>query len=362
MTTPRQSDPQRGTVNDLISGLLDRGYDQQATPVLRGIASTLTRENGLIQTRLRQLEEHAAELEATGQKLTADDPVLRAFLADLEVTMRGTSTSLDGAGEGIQASGADAAGTVQRQLALPGMTDAQLRAAGIQWNSPDPEAVAQTVNYVQSDSWSNMLRTDYVDLVVQRIQNQAIGGIAQGWSPLRTARVIRDSAETMPLYQANNLMRTLQLTAYRDGTAVHQNANVGIIQNVIRIETLDARTCLSCISLHGQVMWNSQRDAGQAIPRVNDHHQGRGTSVVQVVGRELNIVTGADWFASLPPERQAEQASFQRSPAKLAAYRAGAVTLQDFQQAYSDPTFGDMIREASLKEKLGSGASQYYSR
>jgi hypothetical protein len=251
---------------------------------------------------------------------------------------------------------------VQRQLALPGMTDVQLRAIGVQWNTPDPEAVAEAVNYVQSNSWSEMLSSEYVDLVVDRIGQQAVGGIAQGWSPLRTARVIRDSSETMPLYQANNLMRTLQLTSYRDGTAVHQNANQQIIRSVIRIETLDARTCLSCISLHGEVMWDSERDAGTPIPRVNDHHQGRGTSVVRVRGRELSVVTGPQWFASLPPERQAQQASFVRSPAKLRAYQAGAVQLEDFRQDYSDPTFGDMIREASLRTSLGARANQFYTR
>lgn len=362
MTSPRQSSPRRGTVNDLVTGLLDRGYDRQAVPVLRGITSTLTRDGGLIQTRLAEVEARAAELDEAGERFSADDPVLRAYVADLETVMRGNSNILDGAGEGLQASGTDAAGTVQRQLALPGFTDVQLRAMGVQWNTPDPEAVAQVVNYVQSDSWSEMLGRDYVDLVVERISNQAIGGIAQGWSPLRTARVLRDSTETMPLYQANNLMRTLQLTSYRDGTGVHQNANVHLARSVIRIETLDARTCLSCISLHGQVMWDSERDAGTPIPRVNDHHQGRGTSVMRVRGRELDIVTGPEWFANLPPERQAEQASFRSSPAKLAAYRAGAVQLEDFQQDYSDPTFGAMIREASLRERLGEGASQYYVR
>jgi hypothetical protein len=349
-------------VNDLVTGLLDRGYDQQAVPVLRGITSTLTRDGSLLQTRLREVERRAAELEEAGEQFQADDPVLRAFLSDLDTVMRGNAVLLDGAGEGLQASGSDAAGTVQRQLALPGFTDTQLRAVGVQWNTPDPEAVAEAVNYIQSNSWSEMLEREFAGLIPRQIGEQAVGGIAQGWSPLRTARVLRDSSETLPLYQANNLMRTLQLTSYRDGTAVHQNANMAIARRVIRVETLDARTCLSCVSLHGDVMWDSEANAGEPIPRVNDHHQGRGTSVIQVVGRELNMVTGEQWFASLPRERQQQQASFLRSPAKWEAYQEGAVQLRDFRQDYEDETFGAMIREGSLRNVLGAGASQYYRR
>lgn len=362
MTAPRRSETRRGTVGDLVTGLLDRGYDEQAVPVLRGITATVRREGGLLQTRLREVERRAAELAEAGERFSADDPVLRAYLADLESVMGGNSVLLDGAGEGLQGSGADAAGTVQRQLALPGMTDRQLQVMGVQWNTPDPEAVAEAVNYIQSNSWAEMLERDFAGLIPRQIGEQMVGGIARGWSPLRTARVLRNSSETLPLYQANNLMRTLQLTSYRDGTAVHQNANMGIARRIIRVETLDARTCLSCISLHGDVMWDSEVNAGEPIPRVNDHHQGRGTSVMQVIGRDLNMVTGPEWFGRLPRERQQAQASFLRSPAKWDAYEAGAVQLRDFRQDYQDDTFGAMVREGSLVNVLGDGASQFYRR
>lgn len=340
-----------GTVNDLINRLLDQGYEKVAQPVLNAVASSVTSANGLIQQRLGELDKEVARLMEAGEKLTPDNPVLRALLADLSDTMQVNGRVVNGASEAVQATGSNAAATIQRQLALPGMTDTQLLKIGIKWNRPDPAAVAQLVGYSQSPQWEAAL-LKYGKDVVSIVNNQAIQGIAYGWSPLKTARSVRQMTENMPGYQANTLMRTLQLTSYRDSTAIHQQANQDIISQVIRIAALDQRTCLSCVALHGKVLWDSERDAGSPVPRVDDHYNGRCTSVVQVKGRKLNIQSGADWFNSLPPERQQQQTSFANSPGKWEAFKNGDVTLQDFVHQHTDPTFGEMLGEASLTGAL----------
>jgi len=345
-----QKRPKQGTVQDLINGLLDKGYENVARPVLNAVASSVN--SGLIQQRLSELDAEVARLIEANEKLTPDNPVLRALLADLEDTMQVNGRVVNGAAEAVQSTGSNAAANIQRQLALPGMTDQQLLKIGIKWNKPDPEAVARLVGYSQSDAWAAALKK-YGDDVVGIVNNQAIRGIASGWSPLRTARAVRQMTENMPGYQANSLMRTLQLTSYRDSTAIHQNANVDIISQVIRIAALDNRTCLSCIALHGKVIWNSERDGGSPVTRVDDHYNGRCTSVVQVVGRrDLNIVSGVDWFNNLSEERQQQQASFAASPAKYEAFKKGEVTLTDFVHQHDDPTFGQMVNEASLTGAL----------
>ena len=91
---------------------------------------------------------------------------------------------------------------------------------------------------------------------------------------------------------------------------------------------------------------------------MNDHHRGRCTSVVQVVGRSLSVVTGEQWFAAQSPERQRLIAG----EANYNALQAGAVRLGDFPQEYEDDVFGTMLREASLQGILGDGAQQYYQR
>lgn len=350
MVSNRSAAP-RGSVTDLIAGLLDRGYNQVAQPVLNAVARSTS--SGIVQQRLTELDTEVARLTTAGDPLRPDNPVLRALLADLEDTLRADARLIDGAAEAVQSSGSAAAGRVQRQLALPGMTDAQIARLGIRWNSPDPEAVARLVQYSGSDAWANLLAR-YGDDVLSVVTNQAVRGVALGWGPLRSAGEIRRLTEAFPAHVANNLLRTLQLTSYRDATAVHQQENLAICQQIIRIAALDARTCLSCIAQHGDVIWDAEVDATAPVPRVNDHHSGRCTSVMRVKGRPpLNIQSGEEWFASLPPERQAQQASFAASPGKLQAYRDGRVGLRDFVHPYNDRAFGPMVRESSLSAALG---------
>lgn len=337
-------------VSDLVNRLLDRGYNQAAEPVLRAVASSTS--SGIVAQRLDELDAEVARLVENGERLTPDNPVLRATLADLETALKVDSGRIDAVSEALQTSGSNAAGVIQRQLALGGTTDAQLARIGIRWNTPDPEAVARLIGYARSDSWSAAL-TKYGTDVLGIVQNQAIRGIALGWSPLHSAREIRRMTENLPAHQANNLMRTLQLTSYRDSTALHQNANRAIAQQVVRIAARDTRTCLSCIAQHGDVLWDSERDGGDVpVPRVDDHHSGRCTSVVIVKGFSRTIQSGADWWNSLTPERQAQQVSLANSPGKLEALNNGSVTLRDFIHSYQDDTFGRMLREASLTDAL----------
>lgn len=348
MTSPR-----RGTIADLVSGLLDRNYQQAAGAVLDAMSASLNR--GIITQRRDELAAEAARLAEAGQRLRADNPVLRALLADLEDVLRADAILIDSAAEPLQRTGIDAAGKIQRQLALPGMTDAQLARIGIRWNVPDPEAINRVVQYATSAAWRDRLAV-FPDEIVATIRNQALRGVASGWGPLRTAREISRQAEQLPLYQANNMMRTLQLTSYRDSTALHQQANVAIAQEIIRIAALDDRTCMSCISQHGTVIWSSE--TGGPVPRVNDHHSGRCNSVVRVTGRQVNVVSGRDWFDRLPEDRKLTIAG----PAKLEALNAGAIGWGDFSQRYEDPVYGEMLREASLSGILGADAAGQYKR
>lgn len=347
-----------GGLARLVQGLLDKGYNDTVEPVLRSVTNSTNDPNGIIQRRLAELEARAAELVAAGGRLSPDDAILRALMADLETVMGRNAGRVDGMAETVQATGTNAAGTIQRQMALGGMTDSQARALGVGWTTPSPDAVAQLIQYAQSNAFSEMLARDFQGLTLSTVQNIATRGISLGWGPLRIAREIRNTAEGFPTAQANNLARTLQLTAYRDGARIHQQANVAIIQDVIRIAALDDRCCLSCIALHGTVIWNSETNAGEPIPRVDDHHQGRCTSIVRVTGREVNIRTGEEWFNSLPPERQRAIAG----EANYNALQAGAVKLSDFPQAYEDDVFGTMLRESSLQGILGPQAQQYYQR
>jgi hypothetical protein len=187
--------------------------------------------------------------------------------------------------------------------------------------------------------------------------NQALNGIARGWGPLRASREIRRVTETMPTHVANSLMRTLYLESMRSGTAIHQNANVQIIRQVVRIESLDNRICVACIYLHGEVIWHHERNKGQPIPKIEEHHQGRAVPVTDVLGTTSNVRRGEEWFNGLSRERQQ---ALMRNDSAFRAWEAGAVELKDFVKSYEDQVFGPMVRQAALSDMLGDGAKAWY--
>lgn len=334
-------------VADLVTGLLDKGYSGTADAVLRAISTSTS--SGIVAQRLKELDAEAARLAAEGKKLAPDNPVLRALVADLEPVLKSNAQRINDSAAGIQTQAVDAAGQLTRQLALPGFEDSQLISMGVRWNSPDPEAVNALVGYVDTPAWAQQLSA-YKQDVIDTIYNQAIRGVASGWGPLRTAREIRAMAEDFPAAQANTLMRTLQLESYRSATAIHQQANIDILDGQIRIGTLDGRICMACLALHGSIL-----PAGE---RISDHHNGRCTAIPLVRGRDRNVQTGPEWFAGLDEQQQldiAGQAAFN-------ALKAGRVQMQDFVQTYDDPVFNTMLREASLSGILGDAAKEFYGR
>jgi hypothetical protein len=68
--------------------------------------------------------------------------------------------------------------------------------------------------------------------------------------------------------------------------------------------------------------------------------------------------TGEEWFAGLSPERQAQQASFLKSPAKLKAYKDG-VPLSEFVGDHEDSVFGHQVIEKSLVNTVGKPEKYY---
>jgi len=332
--------PGTGTnrIGELTRALLDRGYEQATRQTLNAIGASVG--GGRINQRLAELDAEAARLEAAGQRLQPDNPVLRALVADLDTELGRIAQRVDAAAADAQRRGVDAAARLTRELALPGVTDEQLRMIGVQWNVPDPEAVNRLVGYVNSDAWAVELEA-YPDRVLETVRNQAVRGLVEGWNPLTTARMIRQMAEGVPAAQANTLMRTVQLQSYRDAAVIQRMANADILTEQIRIAALDARTCMACVALHGTRLPIDER--------INDHFNGRCTSISVVRGRPRDVQTGEEWFGGLPEERQRAQ----MGDSAFELWKGGRINLRDFVQPYQDAVFGEMVREASVKGMLG---------
>lgn len=335
------------TVNRPEVTPLDRLLDDPFNAIAAGVLVAILRraETGLLARRLDDLDAEAARVD----RVSADNPVLRALLADTVRILRQHAALIDATAPDLQLAATTAAQTVARSTTLAGLTDAQLRVLGIVWNTPETDVLAQVADYTGREAWVRQLE-QYVTDSATVINNAAFQGIAAGKNPLAIARDIRAAVQAFPAFQANNLMRTLHMTAFRDVTAAIHVANADILEGVMRIATLDARCCLACIAQHGDVY--------PVGTRVDDHHQGRCIGVGIVRGRPREVESGIDWFARQPDDIRRELAG----GANYNALEAGAVTLRDFVQPYTDDTFGNMIREASLKGILGDGAERFYQR
>lgn len=324
-------------VGDLVRGLLDKGYATATRQTLGALGQSVN--DGLVGQRLAELNAEAARLETLGERLKPDNPVLRALLADLEPQLQRGAARIDASAADLQGLAIDAAGKLTRQLALPGFSDAHLAEIGIRWNVPDPQAVQALVGYVNSPAWAQAL-ANYPQLVLDVVRNQAVSGFVDGLGARAVAQRIADMTQAVPLAQAQTLMRTVQLQSYRDASALNQQANADILSGQIRIATLDDRTCMACIALHG-----TRLDVGEVV---DGHYNCRCTSIAEVIGNPRDVQTGADWFDSLPEERQQRIAG----ASAFELLSSGKTTLSDFVHTHDDPIFGAMPVTASVKGVL----------
>ncbi len=333
------------SAKQLVSDLIDRGFTRDVAPVIRALTNGT--RSGVLGMRLSQFKAEAARLAATGEVLTLDNPVAAALLSAFEDFIRAYPALIQGGAYDLETAAINAANTLTRQLALPGVTDGMLGQIGVQWNTPDPAAVANVVDYTANPTWQNLLGDTSKELL-DNAQDIIIRGVANGHNPRLIAEELGLAIQDLPAYRAEQIMRTLQLMSYRGATAAYQAANADIIDKVIRIETLDDRTCVECWALHG-----TELEVGE-IPE--EHPNGRAVGVAVVKGFSRSVEPGVVQFERLDDARKAAILG----PAAFAAYQDGKVTLQDFVEHYTDPVFGGMIRAASLKGLLGDAAKQYY--
>lgn len=334
-------------IRRLLDQLLDRGFDQAVEPIL--LAASRDLDSGALANALRQLDAEARRLADAGERLTANNPVLRAVWGDVETALRNQRALINNAGGDVLQSAIDAAEGSVRGLALglDGLGTA-LDTVGIGWNTPDPEVIARIVDYTSSPAWRALLE-EYARGGLDDLQAMILAQIIDGTGARAIARSLRDSVEGMLISDANTLVRTLQLTAWRDAETVYRMANADILSYQVRIADLSG-CCLSCLSLHGTIL---PLDA-----RIDDHPNGLCTSISMVRGMERDIQSGADYFAGLSEAQKRER----MGDANYAAYQAGKVQLQDFVGKREDDVFGEQLYELSLKGVLGDGAKDYYGR
>ena len=159
------------------------------------------------------------------------------------------------------------------------------------------------------------------DEATEAMRRRLIQGVAAGRNPRDTARLmVADVQDAFDggLARAQVISRTETIDAYRTGAKAHHEANSDVLQGWVWLANLSARTCPSCVAMHGT-------EHALDEPGPLDHPQGR-CSRMPLVKPELvpgaptpTIESGSEWLARQPE-------GVQRSvlgPRRFEAWKAG---------------------------------------
>jgi hypothetical protein len=360
------------TLRDFINQQLDRAFKGATGGMFRVIMQLATAPGAKIQLRLRGLDQEAARLAEEGGRFARSDAEIIALLDDSEQLFKEVENIISAHDNAIQdtvypigniAVKSSVALTINPRLLPAGMNpfskeagrlyDELLFLSGIDWKILQSPQALSILNYVESEAWRTRMER-WGQGVAERVNQTLLKQIANGRTPIGLARDIRKLIEGMPVYAAENLARTLQLTAFRDVERYNAAANNDIIAYKVRRAVKDQRTCLTCLALDGTRL--------QPEERIDDHYSGRcfSTYVLTNGSGDTGGQTGEQWFNSLPELRQAQQASFAANRAKYEAWKAGEFQLSDLIGDYDDSVFGHMFYEKSLRELLGIDRAQAF--
>lgn len=202
---------------------------------------------------------------------------------------------------------------------------------------PDPQTLLNVLDYANSKGFRDRyegfagnsaarLRDSILSLTAQGQNSRAIANHLKGWL-------------TLPYATMENQVRTMQAYSARGAAHATYVANENVIDGWVWFATLDARTCIMCISKHGQ-KYSSDKI-------LNDHHRGRCTPIPTVIGAKWpdRIQTGREWVEGMTPAQQEARLGTKR----YEAMQRGDMTWDDMAQPYTDPIYGEMLRVAPVK-------------
>jgi hypothetical protein len=146
------------------------------------------------------------------------------------------------------------------------------------------------------------------------------------------------------------MTRTVQIYSARRGTQAIYLRNADLLDGWIWGSALDQRVCISCVVQHGS--------AHPLTEILNDHYNGRCAMLPQLRRQPLPLESGLSWF-------QDQSAATQQKilgQASYAAWRDGALRLEQMSVSDDDDLYGPMRHAPSLRQVLGHAAAAYYTK
>ena len=378
------------TIYEIINAHLDRGYRRSAGKMLLQIKSLSTNPASDMIKSLNVLDDEVDRLVEAKEPITTRNKEYKKAMTAYLALLVATAGLISKNAQAIQSSGQSVAPQsvtarvfidVTDKLIKSGINPMSSRALTVYQNlikesgsgftipSARYLSTQKALDYLNTGAWKEKMMR-WGSGYYERTYNIFENGMANGWSPKYTAARLREVANNIPYSAAESLTRTLQLNAYRAASLETEAVNGAFIERKLWICTIDSRTCLTCLAKHGTEIPLGEDVTGHYRCRCSSYYVLPGGDehppFMQVGSTPGNrkfqkFQTGEEWFASLPPDRQAQQASFLNSPAKLRAYKDG-LPLSSFVGSHTDPVFGNQSIELSLSKILGkSEAEQYYS-
>lgn len=169
----------------------------------------------------------------------------------------------------------------------------------------------------------------------QIVEEGLIQGVALGWNPAKTARVIRDGLEGNKI-RALTIARTETLRAFRQATIQNYRANADVITGWYWRSSRSRRCCIACIALDGVFFPLTQP--------MKFHVRCRCTLIPGIKG--VKVDSGVAWFNKQDAETQK---AIIGTDAGYKALKTGELGLKDFVGLDTDPLWGESYYQLSVK-------------
>ena len=282
---------------------------------------------GRLQRLLRQIEEQASRFGVTVESEVAN---IRAV--------------------SLQQGADDAIALIE--ASLPPLPQPLIREIAGSFSRLPVDAIEQAAGLFDNQSpLAVKLQDSYGQFVREQVEVHLLDGIALGKNPRTIAAILQRNLQDAlgtGLRSALTTIRTAQIKSYQLANHATYADNGNIVPQWRWWAKLDDRTCLSCLNQHGTL---------HPITEVlNDHHNGRCAPIPETISYKAlginlpdprpEVISGEEWFDQQPHKTQLAM----MGPGKLEAYNAGKFRFEDLSRPYQDEVYGELLREATLKE------------
>lgn len=237
--------------------------------------------------------------------------------------------------------------------------------AGIdyQFGVPSLKAITDMVGTLQDGSPLADLFATFGEQAAKDVQSALVTGLTLGDNPRKVAKDVEQALD-VPRSRALTIARTEGMRNYRSANISTYQENSDVVDSMIRVADLSARSCAACIALNGTeyglyddpdfhvndrcVLVPKTKSWADILPDVD---------LSGIEETSVQVQDGSEWFDQ-------QDASTQRqilgSNAAYAAYKDGAITLKDLVGTQHSEAWGTSKYQKSLKEALGAKEAQKY--